>query len=78
MKQHTFTAADLQAFAQTWPCSGMLVAEEPLTFTFAENGDLVDVEGDQGNGYDESALVALSYDAQRALGFDLPHLRGQS
>lgn len=75
MKQHTFTAADLQAFAQTWPCSGMVGADEPITFTFAENGDLVDVEGDMDHDYAASALIALGHDAQRLLGFDLPHLR---
>lgn len=63
-----FTPAHLEAFARRWPCFGE--PSGPLAFTFAASGDLIDVEGDAG--LDESAVLALSYDAQALAGLE-PH-----
>lgn len=73
--RHTFTPAQLQDFARRWPCSGMGDPDAALTFEFATNGDLIDITG-ESPAYDGAAIRALSHDAQRVLGFDLPHLRG--
>lgn len=55
---------DIAAFADTWPCSGMRNPKVPLAFTFDKrNGDLVDMVG-ESEEYDQSALLALSQDAQ--------------
>lgn len=61
--------SQVSAFRQSWPCSG-LPDDSSITFEFATNGNLLDVEF--GNGeevwkYDSSALVALSQDAQNRL-----------
>lgn len=55
--------SDVRAFAERWPCYG---ERRPIAFTFsAENGDLVDIEGDE-SGTDEAGLAALANDSAYA------------
>lgn len=55
------STSELDMFASRWPCSG-LRNHEPMTFKFDTNGNLVDIEGANGNE-DGGAMVALSEDA---------------
>lgn len=53
------TANGVGSFISSWPCSRL--HEYPIRFDYAENGDLVDIIGNQPDGED---LLALSQDAQ--------------
>ena len=61
------SAAELNTFADSWPCSGMRCATSGMSFRFESNGDLVDITG-QRKSYDESAVQALSQDAAKFAG----------
>ena len=52
------TAMGVQAFASRWPCSRL--GTQPIRFSFAGNGDLVDVSTRR----DGPDVLALSEDAQ--------------
>lgn len=54
-----FSSGYLREFAGTWPCSGMGAANRPLTFTLADNGDLVDIQGERAF-YEPGAVGALA------------------
>ncbi len=55
----TVSRSEVEAFADTWPCSGL--PHRGISFTFnARNGDLVDLAPADIDG---EALVALSEDA---------------
>jgi len=66
------TAAAVEAFCDSWPCS-RLPHHQPIRFEFQPNGDLVDIDnsfwwkGGFGTGtgcdYDGEDLLALSQDA---------------
>jgi hypothetical protein len=67
------TSGMIYRFSVKWPCSGMTDLNAGAIFTFTANGDLVDIEwfsADSGatiaepEGIDQSALLALSQDAQ--------------
>ncbi len=68
------TSGGVSRFADSWPCSGMrLDGDYGVIFSFAANGDLVDIEwfdGETGlditepEGINGEALAALSHDAQ--------------
>ena len=58
------SAAELDRFADTWPCSGMRNPSRGMSFEFERNGDLVDITGQRAK-YDESAVLALSQDCQQ-------------
>lgn len=54
---------DVCAFAERWPCYG---ERNELAFVFSrENGDLIDLEGDDSDN-DEAGIVALANDAALA------------
>jgi hypothetical protein len=55
----TYSAQELQAFAKTWPCSGMRQASRPLTFEYDARGNLVDILGEDPS-YSDSAVSALA------------------
>lgn len=59
---------NVRAFACFWPCSG-LRGLRGVTFTYEDNGDLVDIAYRNGSSddWDGPALVALSQDAQEYL-----------
>lgn len=59
----SITAAEVRAFAATWPCSGL--RDRGLTFTFDKRaGNLVNSNDDYRHPKaDGAALVALSTDA---------------
>lgn len=59
---------DIAAFISRWPCSG-LSGLRWVSFTFASNGDLVDVGYANGSSdrWDGPALLALSHEAQAYL-----------
>src|SRR5579884_2474472 len=72
------TSGGLYRFAHKWPCSGF-PEDVCVTFEFASNGDLVDINWHSAetgcdiaepNGVDGSALLALSEDAQSFLASD--------
>lgn len=52
------TAWGVQSFKSSWPCSRL--GDGPIRFSFAKNGDLVDVSTSR----DGEDLFALSEDAQ--------------
>jgi len=57
----TVSRAEVEAFKDTWPCSGL--PERSIWFQFDKrNGDLVDMRG--VGDYDGPDLLALSQDAQ--------------
>lgn len=73
--RHTFDRTSLDAFKSVWPCHGLPDSLNALTFEFADNGDLIDIEAKARNGrtldsaeFDGSAMVALSEDAKRIAG----------
>jgi hypothetical protein len=70
MARITFTPSHLEAFARVWPGFRSDPDSDlaPLSFEFDSGGDLVDVEGD--SGLDESAVLALSHDAQALAGLE--------
>lgn len=64
----------LDEFKRSWPCHGLPDMLHSISFEFASNGDLVDIEAYDDSGvlmdsaeFDGPALLALSQDAQ-ALG----------
>jgi YD repeat-containing protein len=59
------SAADVQAFADRWPCSGLRDLRG-VTFEYDRAGNLVDITFRNGDieQWDGSALTALSHDAQ--------------
>src|SRR5437870_4279148 len=65
MRRTTFSYAQIEAFKDQWPCSGIPELDS-ITFEFADNGDLVDivamVDGHQVDSaeFDGPALLALS------------------
>lgn len=65
----TLNAQQIQRFKNTWPCNGIPELDQ-ITFEFASNGDLVDIEAYRDGEYvdtehfDGSAMVALSHDVQ--------------
>lgn len=52
---YTATAHELREFAARWPCFGEVKTD--LTATFADNGDLADIDGDEG--LDDSGVLAV-------------------
>lgn len=70
------TSGGIDRFARQWPCSGMRFdADIAISFEYATNGDLVDVQWfdcsgagaidiSEPDGVDSAALLALSQDAQ--------------
>jgi hypothetical protein len=67
------TAEDIRTLADNWPCSGMRFEDSRcVSFEFATNGDLVDIQWydergldiPEAEGIDGRALLALSQDAQ--------------
>jgi hypothetical protein len=57
--------AEMRAFADRWPCSGMRNPSRGMWFQFdRRNGDLVDIQGER-ESYDNAAVAALSEDAQK-------------
>ena len=70
----TIFHAQLESFKASWPCHGLPDSLWHVTFTFADNGDLVDITAKARNGraldtakFDGPALAALCQDAQRAM-----------
>lgn len=70
-KSHTFDRADIDAFKSQWPCHGLPDSLHKITFGFASNGDLVEIEAKARNGrtlgthdFDGPALAALADDAK--------------
>lgn len=58
------SAAELEDFASSWPCSGMRSASRGITFQFEKYcGDLVDIWGQQKR-FNESAVSALCDDCK--------------
>ncbi len=54
------SVAELEAFANSWPCSGMRGASRGITFQFEKScGDLVDIWGQQKR-FDDRAVSALA------------------
>lgn len=60
----------LATFKQSWPCHGLPDALHSISFEYASNGDLVDIEAYDENQkrldsseFDGPALLALSQDA---------------
>ena len=51
----TFSAADVEDFASSWPCCGL--EEQPGHFAFDDSGDLVDLDGEQPDGGELSAFA---------------------
>lgn len=61
----TLAPAALERFARHWPCFGEV--RGALAFTFARNGDLIDLEGDD-SALDPSGVAALADDAKALAG----------
>ncbi len=76
-RQVMATSGGVARFADSWPCSGMRFGGDyGVIFSFASNGDLVDIEWFNGEsgldiaepaGVNGEALAALSRDAQEYL-----------
>jgi hypothetical protein len=60
-----FAPVALERFARHWPCFGEV--KGALAFTFARNGDLIDLEGDD-SGLDPAGVAALADDAKALAG----------
>jgi hypothetical protein len=61
----------LEQFKASWPCHGLPNELHSISFEFASNGDLVDIEAYDENQepmdsseFDGSALAALSHDSK--------------
>jgi len=62
----------LDKFRRSWPCHGLPDELHSISFQFAANGDIVDIEAHSEDGkpmdsaeFDGPALLALSQDAQQ-------------
>lgn len=62
-----YDAIELAAFKRRWPCHGLPDELESLTFVYATNGDLVDIDARDASDryldsadFDGPALLALS------------------
>lgn len=71
MTWHTLRYDHLDTFKRSWPCHGLPDTLHSISFEFASNGDLVDIEAFDENekpldsrDFDGPALVALSQDAK--------------
>jgi hypothetical protein len=56
--------SEIDEWTSHWPVSGMRDAKRPITFTFAPNGDVVDISGEPPNASGE-ALNAMMDDARK-------------
>ena len=69
----TLDYTTIEDFKDSWPCNGIPELDS-ITFEFARNGDLVDIEAVadgkpvDSSGFDGPALLALSQEAQDTLG----------
>lgn len=67
----TLDYAMISDFKRFWPCHGLPVLLNEISFEFASNGDLIDIKAKDIEGntldtaeFDGPALVAMSKDAQ--------------
>lgn len=59
----TVSSQDISRFKETWPCSGLVCRNTWFQFD-KRNGDLVEIEPQQPDSADGSAVLALCQDAQ--------------
>lgn len=63
----TVTRKEVEAFKDSWPCSGL--PDKAITFEFDKKGNLVGIQPDSSE-FDGPALLALSQDAQTYGGWE--------